>query len=896
MLLPDDRDVLVVASPGTGKTWEIADTVMGLLRRGVPGDRIVCLTFTNRAALEMQKRIVGMARNDPTLLRSVYRMDIGTMHSLAFRKEDGSDLDDLVSNSLLRFIIFRKTRELRTFNYTDEYLKSDIVPKLENMIRYIKSFGIYPQDIHVQKVMEIIRDRLSGQDDDRISMEGYEKLARDFVTIYGYYEEYKSKTGKIDYNDVLHNYLIRIESPIKDYVLVDEFQDLSRDQVTLAEKIARRRFFVGDRKQSIFGFQGGSLSQFNQFISREDFNKVVKKINWRSTNNILRYSSELLESRVSDPTIRDELRDFHNPQKGPGDKVTVISADDPESSAVHILTSLLNDDVKGDFAIIVRTNAQLARLQDILSSTEIEFSSTLVMGRAAEPMGEIMHFLRGILLPEVEFLRRALFTPFSGLSFQEAVEISRRLDGGEGDEIIPPEIENLRHMKTGIEVIITAMKRIIMPMSVSLGQDYFSAASAIYSAVNDYSANVDGFSPMEFLDFLDMSVIDQEEDLRKSRVNILTVHKAKGQEFDNVIYVPSNTSGRLKFLDLLSYSIIMAATGMDVESDIRDEPYRIDYVAMTRAREKLLVVARARNWMDYCINQQICEVQEDHTGSESGVKRKYDLAYSRFLNGRRDDAQTIIMADRAWLRETITRYFSNLTEISPSLLKKIGSPWDFLSENILGIRTQSPMAKAGTDFHRFAELYTTGRLEIEKMSDETARMGNAIDQILSNIPETYARIPSQTEKKIVIPLGYFMESDEVPDDMVMKGTIDAIFSSTDGSSHLILDYKTGRDMNSEYWQQLWTYCRLFELSSGIEQSSIRAAIAYVNLRGPVNTEKSELKLLIRDFSDLSRQSRTVVSAIRNVVKFREDPQMFIEYLMAKKPRNDLENHLADLIR
>ena len=127
---------------------------------------------------------------------------------------------------------------------------------------------------------------------------------------------------------------------------------------------------MGDRKQSIFGFQGGSLSQFNDFISRQGYSKVTKKINWRSTNNILNYSSRLLESRISDRSISSELQGFHNPEKGDGEKVTVITADEPESAAVNALTDMLNRGIAGDYAIIVRTNTQLARIHNFFPALD----------------------------------------------------------------------------------------------------------------------------------------------------------------------------------------------------------------------------------------------------------------------------------------------------------------------------------------------------------------------------------------------------------------------------------------------------------------------------------------------------------------------------------------------
>ncbi len=895
MLPPSENDVLVVANPGTGETWEIADTVVNLLKSGVPGQKIACLTFTNRAAREMLDRIIQMAGHDQTLLRSIYSMDIGTMHSMAFRMDEESTSGDLVSNSLLRFLIFRKLKELKTFNYSEGYLKSDIVPKFENMIRYIKSFGIYPQDIIPERVLEIVRKRTEDQDDERIDIRDYERLLMDFKDIYAFYEDYKKNHGMVDYNDILHNYLIQIRVPLKDYVLVDEFQDLSREQVELAERLAKRRFFVGDRKQSIFGFQGGSLSQFNDFISSQGYDKIMLKTNRRSTNNILAYSSRLLESRISDHSVSSELQGFHNPEKGDGEKVTILAAEEPESAAVNVLSEMLSRGVSGDYAIIVRTNAQLARIHKLLSDTGLQFSSTLTRGRPSDQLAEIMHFLRGILLPGRDHLLRALFTPFSGLSFREAVEISEKFQNEQEEPAIPSRISDLRAMNNGIEVVRTALDQIIIPISVSLGQEYFAAASSIYSASTDYINNVKDFSPGDYLDFLDMSVLDQEEDLKKSRINILTVHKAKGQEFHNVIYIPSRTNGNLKFMDLLSYAIVSGITGTDVESDLHDEPYRIDYVAMTRAKERLSIVADRKTWKDFYSGDEICQVMEDHTRSDAGLGRKYDTAYSLFINGRPNEAAEMISSDRSWIRKRITEYFSNLSELSPSLVKMASSPWDLLREKILGIREQGQSALTGIEFHRLAEQYTTGRLGVEKIPDELSGMMNALDRIIARLPEKYGKVPVKTETQILIPLTDFLGMEKIPRDMFMKGTIDAVFSSMDGNSHLILDYKTSRDAKSEYWQQIWSYCRLYSASTGAEPASVQGAIAYVNLRGPVNSGASEAELMVRDFSELNRQAKTVTDWTLKVVQYRQDPESFIEALLSKKQQNDLDMRLADLL-
>ncbi|MCL4340544.1 MAG: UvrD-helicase domain-containing protein, partial [Candidatus Thermoplasmatota archaeon] len=186
MEAPIRTDTIVVASPGTGKTQEIANTVIGLLRSGVSSERIACMTFTNRAAREMIQRIISVAGEDPEILRSIYTLDIGTMHSLAYG-EDESGQPGLVSNSLLRFIIYRKIIELGTFTYSPDTIRHMIIPKLENMIRYVKSFGIYPDEIDIDRTMGILLERLKQEEKEDMGEPEYHRLLQDFIILFSHY-------------------------------------------------------------------------------------------------------------------------------------------------------------------------------------------------------------------------------------------------------------------------------------------------------------------------------------------------------------------------------------------------------------------------------------------------------------------------------------------------------------------------------------------------------------------------------------------------------------------------------------------------------------------------------------------------------------------------------------
>lgn len=894
MAEPILSDTIVVASPGTGKTQEIASTVVGLIRSGVPPQRIACMTFTNRAAREMIQRIISLAGDDHDVLRSVYTLDVGTMHSIAFGGDD-SDSSSLVSNSLLRFIIYKKIMDLGTFTYSPETIRKMIVPKLENMIRYVKSFGIYPPDINREQVMSILLERLGQLEEDDLGEMEYDRLLRDFTTLFSHYEDYKRRHGLMDYNDILHNFLLNLRDASKDYVLVDEFQDLSMEQVALAERMGKTRFFVGDRKQSIFGFQGGSLSKFNGYISGKNYKLEYRNINRRSTNNILKYSSRLLISRTSDPTIRKELDSFINPKKGDGEKITIIASDDPESAAVSKLKDMMASGVSGDFAIIARKNSQISRISRMLNSAGIEFSSTLVRNNNDGAMGEIMAFLRGILSASKDEVRRCLFTPFAGLSFHEASELSEKLLDSDPDQVLSGKIAELRNLRTGIDAVRVALQSVIMPISVSLGQEYVNAAAAVSEAYSDYVQNAETFLPDDFMEFLEMAVSENEDDLRKSRVNILSVHKSKGLEFDNVIYIPSNATGKLGFLDLLSYSIIRAAVNLDVEEDLREEPYRIDYVAMTRARDRLAVVCTQRDVGKYFAGSDLCQQEEDHGISSEYSVGKYDLAYSMFVNGRIGEASAILQSDRLWLRNLIKSVLSRITEFSFTLIQDISEPWQFIRENILGMKFGNQFSRLGIEFHRAVQAYATGTFNIGEASQTVRELLDSADNIMGQLPAGFIRKPISTEQKITVPLSEFLELDGVPEGMYMKGTIDAVFSDEENTRFLVLDYKTSRDKRSEYWQQIWAYCRLYSMATGLDADQISGAIAYVNLKKPVSSNSEKTALDIRDFARLGRQEKTVKEKLLQAVRFREDPEQFIEFLLSKKPDTDMDYRIRELL-
>jgi DNA helicase-2/ATP-dependent DNA helicase PcrA len=225
----------------------------------------------------MEDRIINLF-SENGIPYKLSKLNIFTFHSFAL---DNIDQQEIISSNLLRFSIYRYLKDKEILNYGDSYLMETIIPKMENLIRYLKSFSITPGKMDIEKT----RTFLKG--DNKIGKEEKDKFAEKFVQIFDYYE--KSKEGRgLDYADMLISFLKLSHIPRYDFVLVDELQDVNKMEADIALKSGKQFFAVGDKKQAIFGFQGGSIVNFKQF---EDSSQFILSENFRSTDEILKFAS-----------------------------------------------------------------------------------------------------------------------------------------------------------------------------------------------------------------------------------------------------------------------------------------------------------------------------------------------------------------------------------------------------------------------------------------------------------------------------------------------------------------------------------------------------------------------------------------------------------------------------
>ena len=413
---------LILANPGTGKTTTLATRVIQLLKEGAKPNDILCITFTEKAANEMSQKI-RLLIEEEKLDTKLHELSVHTFHSyaLSYLEEDGGTYE-VLGNNAIRYSIFKSFESNKALNYSREYIIGDIVPKVENAIRYIKSYGIIPTDINLKKCLPKVESIYREEGIDNITIEEQLKFAEYFLKAFQDYEKSK-KDGYIDYNDMLLNFVKLNEKKKFKFVLVDELQDVNELEAEIAIQSGEELFLVGDRKQSIFGFQGGSVRNFK--IIEEKLKPKKEKLvkNYRSARKIIDYASKHFKAKTSHEEYADELEGFsaHRTTEG---NVEIIETARGQQEKLAIKTAMGLQDGKTT-AIITRSNNQILSLSKLLDSKGVKYSTTISNATSTEAKDAVVTFLKGLLYNDNASIVNALFTPFSGVKLKEAFEISR---------------------------------------------------------------------------------------------------------------------------------------------------------------------------------------------------------------------------------------------------------------------------------------------------------------------------------------------------------------------------------------------------------------------------------------------------------------------------------------
>jgi len=584
--------MLILAGAGTGKTRVITARIAWLVAQGVPPEKILAVTFTNKAAREMKERVAGMVDSAAAKV-----ITTSTFHALCVRilrqniellgyKSNFTIYDDSDQSGLIKKIINRTAA-------SDEKLEPNAA---RAMISKAKNNGWAPPE----------------NDETLIG------------AVYARYQQDLKNLNAVDFDDLLV-LAVKILSNFPEarshwqgrfsYLLVDEFQDTNRLQLDLVSMLAHGEppnvCVVGDDDQSIYGWRGAEISNILEFERHFPGPAIFKlEQNYRSTNQILGAANRLIVHNAK----RRGKRLWSDVT---GDKnVQVLSIPDDRAEAEFVVTELaaqreLERLPWEHFAVLYRMNAQSRLLEENLRRMKIPYR--LIGGRSffdRREIKDVLAYLGVAVNPQDDqALLRIISTPPRGIG---AVTVENAFERSTGEHkslfeclTAPAYVENLAgRARESVRKFAAELQT----LKIKLATPGVSAASVIRlyladcgyfddlkrscktpeealareTGVKDILNDLEEFQNRKSGDlhaFLDQMTLDREREEDKEDkargVTLITLHASKGLEFPHVYLIGAEDG-------LLPHERSKA------EGTI-DEERRLFYVGITRAMKSLHV-------------------------------------------------------------------------------------------------------------------------------------------------------------------------------------------------------------------------------------------------------------------------------------------------------------------
>ena len=616
--------VLVTAGAGTGKTTVlIGATVALLMKGGVNPWEIIAVTFTNKAAKEIKDRVdmAGAPANEIKWL--------GTFHSVCLKfLRRHADLLGLRNDFLI---------------YGEDDQKAVLKTVLTNNGDTTKSLSPY-----IEKFSRIKDRGLSAFDEkDKLFVQYNEELRRLGGVDFGDIILFTLKLFN-EHPDVLEKYQKQFK-----YILVDEFQDTNGAQMELLKLLTKGQekphiYCVGDEDQSIYSWRGAEVKNIINFQQTFPGAKIMRlETNYRSTQNILNAANSLIAHNVG---RYDKV--LHTPDgKQNGEPVYVLTVPSDIDEARVVADAISR---AGDF----NKNAVLIRAGSLSRLFEEEFSRRGISYRL---VGATKFYDRAEIRDAIAYLCLLVY-PFDDISFMRIIAKPRRGFGASAIDKLrvagPNLMAGLRtanlsaKQRENADAFLDAFNINWMDMEpktvaqtileqsgyLQMWRDSHDADSAerldnIRELINDVIAKYDSLP--EFLEQAALMTTDDDEDDKlgadKNAVSIMTIHAAKGLEFDYV-YLPAWEEG-------------IFPNDKSINEGGLEEERRLAYVAITRARKRA-VILNAMTRMVFGSRQY---------NSPSRFITEMDNRYLDFQGGTRPARQQSYSSSYVAPRRTIPR-------------------------------------------------------------------------------------------------------------------------------------------------------------------------------------------------------------------------------------------------
>ncbi|MFZ4103414.1 MAG: ATP-dependent helicase [Sediminibacterium sp.] len=601
--------LMIIAGAGSGKTKVLTSRIAHLMHSGVDSFNILALTFTNKAAAEMKDRVEKALGN--TEARNLY---IGTFHSVfarILRAEAAKlgypqsftiyDTDD--SRSVLKQVI-------NDMGLDDKLYKPNIV---HNRISSAKNALVGPS--------EYAMDNFLKQEDARSNRP-------QIAEIYASYVARCFKSGAMDFDDllfkmhellrdfpeVLHKYQHKFK-----YILIDEYQDTNPVQYQIAKLLAavhENLCVVGDDAQSIYSFRGATIENILQFQKDYDDVKLVKlEQNYRSSKSIIEVANFVIKNNKGQ--IPKELWTDNEE----GDKIKLVRTMTDNDEGKFVADSIQENKLRNhfynkDFAILYRTNAQSRSFEESLRRTGITYK--IYGGLSFYQRKEVKDFIAYLRViantKDEEGLKRIINYPVRGigkttvekclvLASEQNITFFEVLEKAKGFGFKAGTLNSIEEFVTMIKYFQNLLTKnnaydvaVQVGKSTNMIKELFNDKSTeglaryenvqeLLNSIKEWTespSNEDGElgdkSLGSYLQQITL-ITDADNDTgNEDTVKLMTVHAAKGLEFDCVFVVG------------LEETLFPSGMSVNTREELEEER-RLFYVAVTRAKKHL--------WLSY---------------------------------------------------------------------------------------------------------------------------------------------------------------------------------------------------------------------------------------------------------------------------------------------------------
>jgi len=603
-VLHKDGALMVIAGAGSGKTRVLTYRIAYLMQQGVDPFNILALTFTNKAAREMKKRIAEIAGSSETK-----NLWMGTFHSI-FAK-------------LLRF-------EADKLGFPSNFTIYDTQDSQRLISSIIKEMQL-DKDIYKYKQ---IQNRISSYKNNLVTVKAYlnnpELVEADAMAkrprtgeIYANYVDRCFKAGAMDFDDLLlktnellnrfPEVLMKYQNRFQ-YILVDEYQDTNHSQYLIVKALSDRFqniCVVGDDAQSIYSFRGANINNILNF--QKDYDNVALyrlEQNYRSTKNIVNAANSIIANNKN----QLEKVVWTSNDDGPMIKVhrSITDAEEGRFVASTVFETKMNEQLpNGDFAVLYRTNSQSRAIEDALRKRDIPYR---IYGGLSfyqrKEIKDVLAYLRLVINPkDEEALKRIINFPTRGIG-QTTVDrliVAANHYGRSVFEVMQNIDKIDLKINAGTKRRLTDFVTMIQSFQImNEGADAFTLAEHVAKKTGvllefKKDGTPEGIAKMENIEELLNGIKDFVEGQKEladatddigvfmedvalatdldndkgddDRVALMTIHLAKGLEFPHVFIVG------------MEEDLFPSAMSMNTRSELEEER-RLFYVALTRAEKQ----------------------------------------------------------------------------------------------------------------------------------------------------------------------------------------------------------------------------------------------------------------------------------------------------------------------